>query len=238
MNLRSLLFFLILIPVMFIGMSIALIVSMFERSGDFFARIASWWGRFSAALFGIAIEVTGRDNYRTDRNYLVISNHAGMADIPLLLGAMKLNLRFVAKEELGKIPVFGWALKRSGYVMIKRGQNREALKSLLTVADVLKSGKSVHIFPEGTRSETGKLLPFKRGAFLVAQKGGVPLLPVTIIGSNLITPKKSLRINKGKVKMVIGKPLDPSQFSNVEALMDASRREIENNLRQYGGSQN
>jgi len=238
MNLRSLLFFLILIPVMFIGMSIALIVSLFEQSGDFFARIASWWGRFSAALFGIVIEVTGRDNYRTDRNYLVISNHAGMADIPLLLGAMKLNLRFVAKEELGKIPVFGWTLKRSGYVMIKRGQNREALKSLLKVADVLKSGKSVHIFPEGTRSETGKLLPFKRGAFLVAQKGGVPLLPVTIIGSNLITPKKSLRINKGNVKMVIGKPLDPSQFSNVEALMEASRREIENNLRQYGGSQN
>ncbi|MCF8383240.1 MAG: 1-acyl-sn-glycerol-3-phosphate acyltransferase [Chlorobium sp.] len=238
MNLRTLLFFLIIIPVMFIGMSGALVVSIFERTGDSFARLASWWGRFSARVFGIAIEVIGAENYRTDRNYLVISNHAGMADIPLLLGAMRLNLRFVAKEELGRIPVFGWALKRSGYVMIKRGQNREALKSLLAAADVLKNGRSVHIFPEGTRSETGDLLPFKRGAFLVAQKGGAPLLPVTIIGSNLITPKKSLRINRGKVRIVIGTPLEPARFSTVEALMEASRREIETNLDRYGSSQN
>ncbi|MBM3162891.1 MAG: 1-acyl-sn-glycerol-3-phosphate acyltransferase [Chlorobi bacterium] len=238
MNLRTLLFFLILMPVMFIGILIALVISIFEHTGDTFSRMAAWWGRFSARLFGISIVVEGSDNYRSECNYLVISNHAGMADIPLLLGAMKLNLRFVAKEELAKIPVFGWALKRSGYVMIKRGQNREALKSLLAAADVLRSGRSVHIFPEGTRSETGKLLPFKRGAFLVAQKGGVPLLPVTIIGSNLITPKKSLQINKGNVRIVVGTPLEPSGFENVEALMEAAHREIEHNLRRYASTQN
>lgn len=238
MNLRTLLFFFILMPVMFLGMSIALVISIFEHDGDTFSKMASWWGRFSARLFGIDIEVDGADNYRTGGNYLVVSNHAGMADIPLLLGAMKLNLRFVAKEELGKIPVFGWTLKRCGYIMIKRGQNREALKSLLAAADVLKSGRSVHIFPEGTRSETGKLLPFKRGAFMVAQKGGVPLLPVTIIGSNRITPKKSLKINKGKIRIVIGKPLDPSRFSNIETLMAASHREIETNLQRYATAQN
>jgi 1-acyl-sn-glycerol-3-phosphate acyltransferase len=238
MNLRTLLFFLILIPVMFIGMSAALVISFFEHTGDTFQRMAAWWGRFSARLFGIAIEVEGEENYLKQSNYLVVSNHAGMADIPILLGAIKLNLRFIAKEELGKIPVFGWTLKRSGYVLIKRGQNREALKSLLAAADVLRSGRSVHIFPEGTRSETGKLLPFKRGAFLVAQKAGVPLLPVTIIGSNLITPKKSLKINRGRIRVIIGKPLDPSAFSNVEALMEASQREIESGLLRYAASQN
>jgi len=82
--------------------------------------------------------------------------------------------------------------------MIKRGQNREALKSLLAASEVLKNGRSVHIFPEGTRSVDGKLLPFKRGAFLVAQKGGVPVLPVTIIGSHLITPKKKPENQQGK----------------------------------------
>lgn len=237
MNLRTLLFFFVLIPIMVIGMSIALLISVFERTGDIFYRMAAWWGRLCIRLFGITVEVIGEIRYRSESNYLVVSNHAGMADIPILLGALKLNLRFVAKEELGKIPIFGWALKRAGYVMIKRGQNREALKSLLDAVDVLRSGRSVHIFPEGTRSKTGSLLPFKRGAFLVAKKGGAPLLPVTLVGSNLITPKKSLKINKGTVRMVIGNPLDPAGFKTVETLMDASYREIENSLERHALSQ-
>ncbi len=216
MNFRTLLFFFILIPIMFFGILYALLLNIINPTGDSFHKIAAWWGRFSAKLFGISIEVTGSENYSPEQNYLVISNHAGMADIPLLLGTMNLNLRFLAKEELGKIPLFGRALKQAGYVMIKRGQNREALKSLFAASEVLKSGRSVHIFPEGTRSATGELLPFKRGAFLVAQQGDAPVLPVTIIGSNLITPKNSLKINKGKIRIIIDKPLKPSQFNSVE----------------------
>jgi len=230
MNIRTLIFFLILIPIMLLGMILGLILNAIDGNGDRFHRIATLWGRFSAWVFGIEVTVEGEENYRPEGNYLVVSNHAGMADIPLLLGWMKLNLRFVAKEELGKIPVFGWALKSGGYVMIKRGQNREALKSLLDAASVIKSGRSVHIFPEGTRSETGTLLPFKRGAFLVARKADAEILPVTIIGSHLITPKKSLTINKGKVRIIIGKPLCTSDFPDVESLMAATRRIIAANL--------
>ncbi|MEI6758710.1 MAG: 1-acyl-sn-glycerol-3-phosphate acyltransferase [Chlorobium sp.] len=233
MNLRTLLFFFILIPVMFFGLLWSVFVNMLDPTGDGFHKVTAWWGRFSAKLFGISIEVTGQENYNPDQNYLVISNHAGMADIPLLLGIMNLNLRFVAKEELGKIPLFGNVIKKAGFVMIKRGQNREALKSLLQASEVLKSGRSVHIFPEGTRSLTGELLPFKRGAFLVAQKGGAPVLPVTIIGSHLITPKKSLKINKGKIRVIISKPIPPSQFKSVEELMATSSQIIGNNLKQF-----
>ena len=156
-----------------------------------------------------------------------------MADIPLLLGSMHLNLRFVAKEELGKIPIFGYVIKKAGFVMIKRGQNREALKSLLATSEVLKSGRSVHIFPEGTRSVDGKLLPFKRGAFLVAQKGGAPILPVTIIGSHLITPKKSLKINKGTIRVISAPPLELAKFNNVEELRNTSSEIIKKNLDLY-----
>ncbi|TCD48056.1 lysophospholipid acyltransferase family protein [Chlorobium sp. N1] len=230
MNARTLLFFIILIPIMFFGMLYGYVLNLLDGNGDRFARIASWWGRFSARLFGIRVEVEGEENYTPGRSYLVVSNHAGMADIPLLLGSMKLNLRFVAKEELGRIPVFGWALRNGGYVMIKRGQNREALKSLLSAAEVLKSGRSVHIFPEGTRSATGKLLPFKRGAFLVAEKARAEVLPVTIVGSHRITPKKSLAIHRGTVRLIIGKPLRTADFPNVEALMKASREAIARNL--------
>lgn len=233
MNFRTILFLFILIPIMFFGILFALLLNIFDPTGDGFHKIAAWWGRFSARLFGISIEVTGRENYSPEKNYLVISNHAGMADIPLLLGSMNLNLRFLAKEELGKIPLFGRVLRQAGYVMIKRGQNRDALKSLFAATEVLKSGRSVHIFPEGTRSANGELLPFKRGAFRVAMKGGSPVLPVTIIGSHLITPKNSLKINKGKIRIIIDKPLLPSQFKTVEDLMDASSKVITTNFNRY-----
>ncbi|MGB7510197.1 MAG: lysophospholipid acyltransferase family protein [Pelodictyon phaeoclathratiforme] len=233
MNFRTLLFLFILIPVMFFGILLVMLINLFDHSGKAFHKIAAWWGRFSARLFGISIEVIGRENYSTEENYLVISNHAGMADIPLLLGTMNLNLRFLAKEELGKIPLFGRALREAGYVMIKRGQNRDALKSLLAATKVLKSGHSVHIFPEGTRSATGELLPFKRGAFRVAQAGGAPVLPVTIIGSHLITPKKSLKINKGKIRVIIDKPIQPSSFGSVEELMVACSEAITTNFNRY-----
>lgn len=230
MTLQTLLFFLVLIPVMFFGMSYGLLLNLIDPTGDRFQRIAAWWGRFSARLLGIRVEVEGERNYDPSRNYLVVSNHAGMADIPLILGALRLNLRFVAKEELGRIPVFGWALKSGGYVMIKRGQNREALQSLLKAVDTLKGGRSIHIFPEGTRSETGSILPFKRGAFMIAWKAGTPVLPVTIVGSNRITPKKSLKINGGTVKLLIGKPLDPAGFGSVEELLEAAYSAISANL--------
>ncbi|NHQ59786.1 1-acyl-sn-glycerol-3-phosphate acyltransferase [Chlorobium sp. BLA1] len=233
MNFRTLIFFLILVPIMFIGMTIYLFVNLIDRSGDSFYRLAAWWGRFSAKLFGISVEVIGRENYSSDQNYLLVSNHAGMADIPLILGNIAINLRFLAKEELGKIPIFGWTLKLAGYVMIKRGQNRDALKSLLAASNVLKKGRSVHIFPEGTRSFDGKLLPFKRGAFLVAEKGGAPVLPVTIIGSHLITPKKSLKINKGKIRIIIAPPIPPSQFQSVEELKNTCAGIIGSNLEKY-----
>ena len=233
MNFRTLIFLFILIPITFFGIVFILLLNLLNPKGNSFYKIAAWWGRLSAKLFGISIEVIGQENYSSDQHYLVISNHAGMADIPLLLGILKLNLRFMAKEELGKIPLFGRALRQAGYVMIRRGQNRDALNSLFDATEVLKKGHSLHIFPEGTRSATGELLPFKRGAFRVAQKGGAPVLPITIIGSHLITPKKSLKINKGTIKVIIDKPIQPSSFSTIDELMAACSDVVTANFNRY-----
>jgi len=233
MNVRTLLFLFILIPITFFGILFTLLLNLLDPTGNGFHKVAAWWGRLSAKLFGITIEVIGEENYNPEQHYLVISNHAGMADIPLLLGTMKLKLRFMAKEELGKIPLFGRALRQAGYVMIKRGQNRDALQSLFDATEVLKKGHSLHIFPEGTRSATGELLPFKRGAFRVAQKGGAPVLPITIIGSHLITPKKSLKINKGKITVIIDKPILPSSFNSLEELMTACSDVVTANFNRY-----
>ncbi len=234
MNLQTLLFFLVILPVTFFGMSFALLLNLIDPSGNLFYPIMAWWGRFSARILGIRVETMGQERYDKNRTYLIVSNHAGMADIPLILGTIHLNLRFVAKEELGRIPVFGWALRGCGHVMIKRGQNREALQSLLKAVDTLKSGRSVHIFPEGTRSENGQLLPFKRGAFIIAKKAGLPVLPVTIIGSGRITPKNSLRIRKGSVKLVIGEPIDPAAFDSADTLQEAAWQTIRKTLEENG----
>ncbi len=235
MTLQTLLFFLVVLPVMFFGLLLALLVNLFDPSGDRFHRMAAWWGRFCARLMGIRIEITGEEQYNPNTNYLIVSNHAGMADIPLILGSIHLNMRFVAKEELGKIPIFGWAIKQAGYVLIKRGQNKEALKSLLKAAEVLKNGRSIHIFPEGTRSKTGEIQPFKRGAFMIAQKAHAPILPVTIIGSNRITPKNSLRISKARVQLIIGRPI-ATRGKNAQELQDAVYETISNNLGQSPGA--
>ena len=234
MNLQTILFFLVILPVMFLGLLMLMVSNLFDRTGAFFNRVASGWSRFSASVLGIKVEIEGNGKYDRSKNYLVVSNHAGMADIPLILGFIRLNLRFVAKEELGRIPVFGWAIKGAGYVLIKRGQNREALQSLLKAAETLRKGASIHIFPEGTRSEDGRLLPFKRGAFIIAGKAGVPILPVSIVGSHLITPKKSLKIRKGKVKLVIGDPIDPAAYPDLDALQQAVREVIAANLKKSG----
>lgn len=236
MNLQTVLFFLAIIPVMFFGLLYALLLNLIDPSGDRFHKVAAWWGRFSAWILGIRVEIVGEENYRPESTYLVVSNHAGMADIPLILGAMKLNLRFVAKEELATIPVFGRALRSGGYIFIKRGQNREALQSMMQAVNTLKSGRSIHIFPEGTRSQTGEILPFKRGAFIIGQKAQVPVLPVTIIGSHLITPKNSLKINKGRIRLIIGKPIEPGQCDNVEGLMNEAYKVISGNLESSGKS--
>ena len=233
MTLQTLLFFLVILPVMFFGLLIGLAVNFIDPSGDGFHRMAAWWGRFCRKLMGITVEITGEKNYDPNSNYLILSNHAGMADIPLILGSIHLNMRFVAKEELGKIPIFGWAIKKGGYVLIKRGQNREALKSLLMASEVLKTGRSVHIFPEGTRSQTGKILPFKRGAFMIAQKAHAPILPVTIIGSNRITPKKSLRIRKSRVQLIISEPIE-TRGKKAQELQDAAYTAITGNMKKYG----
>lgn len=236
MNFGTVLFIFVLIPITFFGLVYSFFVNLIDSTGDRFNKISIWWSRLDIKLFGISIDVKGRDNYNPNKNYLVVSNHVGMADIPILIGILNLNIRLVAKEDIGKIPLFGRVIKKAGYIMIKRGQNREALNSLLAATEVLKSGRSMLIFPEGTRSATGELQPFKRGAFLVAQQGRAPVLPVTIIGTHLITPKNSFKINKGKVKIIIGKPIEPSSFKNAEELMAASFKTIESNLLRYRNS--
>ncbi len=137
-----------------------------------------------------------------------------------------MQFRFVVKQELFKIPLFTLAMKRTSYIPIDRRGEKAALRSLMTAAERLKAGKSLVIFPEGTRSPDGKLRRFKIGAFILAMRTGVPIVPVGISGSHKVLPKKSLKIKGGDITVRIGRPIQPHNFSNKDELCRAVWREV------------
>ena len=196
----------------------------------FFARI---WSKLMLFIFGVKINVKGNENLDPKQNYIYISNHASAFDIPALIAGIPDQIRFLAKQELAKIPFWGWLLKYGGYVLIDRKNPKRAIKSINKAIEKIKSGVSVLVFPEGTRSVDGKLLPFKRGGFMLALKSKTPLVPVTIKGSNKIMRKGSININPGKIEIIIDKPVAIDGFSGKQGeieLMEKVRNIISKNL--------
>jgi 1-acyl-sn-glycerol-3-phosphate acyltransferase len=157
-----------------------------------------------------------------------MANHQSNFDIPVLLGHLTVQFRWLAKVELFKIPIFGRAMRKAGYISIDRYNRESAFESLKVAANKIKSGVSVLIFPEGTRSRDGKIQPFKKGGFVLAIDSGVPIVPVVINGTQPIMAKGKFRVNTGHVTMAIHKPIDTSAFTRKtkEALMESVRRVI------------
>jgi 1-acyl-sn-glycerol-3-phosphate acyltransferase len=156
------------------------------------------------------------------------SNHQSAYDILALLGKLKYQFRWLAKDSLFKVPLFGYAMARVGYIPINRGNPKSAYKSLLLAAEKIKGGTSVLIFPEGTRQAPNHLGEFKKGGFILAAKAGRPLVPISISGSGQVMPQKSYRLHPGTIDLVVGKPIPTAGVSPkaVEPLMEAVREAI------------
>ena len=153
------------------------------------------------------MEVTGTENVPTEGPVIYMSNHQGNFDILSLFMAIPRQFSWIAKEELFAIPVFGHSMRRAGYVPLDRSDGRRAFRSIEAAAAMIKSGKSVVIFPEGTRTIDGNLLPFKRGGFLLAAKAGVPIVPLTINDSGKVNPCKRLEIYPGTITIRFSEPI-------------------------------
>ncbi len=167
-------------------------------------------------VLGIKIRVYKKAELPTDRVYVFMANHQSQLDIPVLEKVLEpYNIRFLAKRSLFQIPFFGWGIKALGYVPVEREDPKEGLKSLLLCVDKLKQGISLVIFPEGTRSPDGKLLPFKSAGFVVPIKAKVPVVPVVIKGTRDILPKGKLwfSLNRKEVEVYIGKPILTEKYS-------------------------
>jgi len=153
-------------------------------------------------------------NIDPSKSYIYMANHQSNFDIPVLLAHLPVQFRWLAKAELFKIPLFGLAMKRVGYISIDRGDFRSAVKSLKKAADTIRKGTSVVIFPEGTRSLDGKIHDFKKGGFIMAIDSQVPIVPVVIHGTRAIMPKANLRIwTNNRVLIEVKKPIPTSDFT-------------------------
>jgi 1-acyl-sn-glycerol-3-phosphate acyltransferase len=184
-----------------------LIAPFLDRRGERMHRIAQFWAAVYLRIAGVKVTFHGRQHV-VQPPYILMSNHQSALDIMSLLNGLPVSFRFVAKQELFKIPLFGWALKRAGYVSLDRNNPRQALKDMDLAAQRIRDGSSLVVFPEGTRSADGKLLPFKKGAFSLAMKAGVPIVPVGIKGTAALQPEGyNVPIRKGDVTIMVGEPI-------------------------------
>ena len=192
---------------------IAIIVSFFSRTGDSVHIIARLWAKSILSVSGIKVDVEGLANIEPSGSYIYMANHCSNFDIPVLLGCLPIQFRWLAKAELFRIPIFGRAMSGAGYVEIDRSNREAAFKSIDQVAAKMKNGVSVMIFPEGTRSEDGRVKPFKKGGFVMAVDTGAPIVPIILRGTRSIMTKGSWRIHPGDVTLSIEKPIDTTGYT-------------------------
>jgi 1-acyl-sn-glycerol-3-phosphate acyltransferase len=177
-------------------------------AGDTVVKLGVVWVRAILWSCGIRVEVSGLENVDRRRPSIFMSNHQSVIDIAAILATIPVvNVRFVAKRELTRIPLFGWALPLSGQIIVDRGNRARAIESLRRGAERIRAGTHVIVFPEGTRSQTGSLAGFKSGGFHLALQAAVPIVPVSVSGSHHITPKRSLKIHSGLVRIHYGVPI-------------------------------
>jgi 1-acyl-sn-glycerol-3-phosphate acyltransferase len=233
--LRARLFLLIFIPLTFVLALSALICTLFDRTGALYHRHARLWSRTGLWLAGVNVKVVGAEKVPHDTPVIFMSNHQGNFDILALFMAVPQSFSWLAKEELFRVPVFGHSMARAGYIPLNReGDGRRALKGVETAAAAVKGGRSVVIFPEGTRTADGSLLPFKKGGFLLAGKAGVPIVPVTINGSMQVNPKNRLELYPGTITIRFADPISAAGATGKERdrLMEEVRQAIAAGLEQ------
>ncbi|MFQ5850423.1 MAG: lysophospholipid acyltransferase family protein [Candidatus Binatia bacterium] len=215
---------------------VILFLSPFDREGKLAYRIAQIWTWAVLRIGGIRLKVHGVERLDPNRQYIFVANHQSYIDIPALVQALtQFQLCWMAKKELLWVPLFGWVLWSSKHIIVDRSNLSTAMASLRKARDKIQGGISVGIFPEGTRSPDGRLLPFKRGGFVLAVKVQAPIVPVTIKGSGAILPRGDWRIRRGEIEVIVSEPIAVNQYhlGNLKHLLRLVRDKIESHSRRH-----
>lgn len=191
-----------------------------------------WWARFNSFMIPMRVTVGGRENIVKGRSYVIVSNHQSLIDSILLVGWLKTDIKWVMKKELRKVPVFGYAAEKGGQIIIDRSNPKAAYESLRRADEKIAGGTSIVILPEGTRSRTGQLGEFKKGAFWLSLNLGIPILPVSIINTRNILPPDTLDLFPGRAVLKIHQPVDVGQYDEVsmERLISDVRHIVQTGL--------
>jgi 1-acyl-sn-glycerol-3-phosphate acyltransferase len=211
----------------------AIAVALFDRGGPASSRIVAAWARTVLALAGVRVEVEGAELLPPEGAQLFVSTHQSMLDIPALFRLVPARTRFVAKRSLFRIPLFGQAIALLGFVPIDRDQRKAAVGALDRAGELARARRPVLVFPEGTRSKDGALLPFKRGAFELAVQQHLPVIPVACLGGAACLPSGAWSVRPGVMRLKVGPVLTPERddYSDRAALAAETRRRIESLMR-------
>lgn len=188
------------------------------------------WARFNARVTPVGVTVSGREHIVPGQSYVVVANHLSHFDILAIYGWLGIDIRWVMKQELRKIPALGYACHLLGHVYVDRSNAIAANRSIDAAKSQLRNGTSIFFFPEGTRSRSGDMLPFKRGAFRLATELGLPVLPITLRGTRDILPSGSVNLQPGDVEMIIHAPISVDADTPAEALSERAREAIRSAL--------
>ncbi len=197
---------------------------------DLLYAMAMWGAWNGVRLGGVRVQVIGLDRFDHHRTYIFMSNHASILDPPILVPLIPRRTSVLVKKELFRIPILSHTMRIGSLVPVDRSNREAAITSLRAAEDVLRAGINMTIYIEGTRSFDGRLLPFKKGPFYLAQESGLPIVPVTIAGSHKLMPKTTLKITPGTITVIFHPPIDPAEYPDRDRLMEAVRERIASGL--------
>jgi 1-acyl-sn-glycerol-3-phosphate acyltransferase len=183
------------------------------------------WAKFMAYLTPVRVIVEGGENAHREQSYVVVTNHQSMYDILLIYGWLELDLKWVMKKELRRVPGIGIGCEKAGHIFVDRKKPRQAAKAISDALARLGKGVGILFFPEGTRSKDGHLLPFKKGAFRLSVEQNLPILPLTLVGTRDVQPGNTVSLFPGTIRMVIHPAIDPSG-KNADELLEETRSTI------------
>ena len=189
--------------------------SLFQSSGRFAHWCARTWSRLILVTTGVDVEVSGLERLEHDRPYVFVANHQSIYDIPIIFWSLPYQIRIIAKQSLGRFPFLGWHLRRTGHMLVDRHRpDRAAIFG--RASKLMQEGLSLIVFPEGTRSRDGRVGPFKGGSFYLALGAGLPVVPISIVGSRHIMLKGRLATYPGRVKLIVHEPVDTTGLAGAD----------------------
>lgn len=189
--------------------------SVFDKRGYFGHRCARRWARLILVTTGVRVDIEGLERLQPGRTYVFVSNHQSHYDTAVLFAMLPFQLRIISKDAIGRFPVLGWHLRRTGHILVDR--RRPDRTAIFQWAGRLTSlGLSLIVYPEGTRSIDGRVAPFKAGSFQIALQADLAVVPISLVGTRRVMAKGQLAAHPGRVRLVIHDPIETTSLGAVD----------------------